>query len=829
MTAQDQDRRARIDALVESLPVDELCRLASGEDMWTSFAEPRIGLGKLAFSDGPVGVRGLKWDVHNTSACTPSPTALAATWDVDLVQQVGALCASEARRQGVDVVLAPTVNLHRTPFGGRHFECYSEDPVLSGRIGAAWVRGLQRHGVGACVKHFICNDQETDRTTIDVHVDDRTLNELYLAPFDEIEHAARPWSYMSAYNSVNGDQMSWSPLLDEVLRRRWDSDAAVVTDWGANRETVPSGREGVDLCMCGPETPWSDGRLADAVRAGEVPLEAVRAKVAHLLELAAKAGKLDGFEPAPHTPAPVVDDQEVSRLLRRVAAASMVLVRNDGVLPLTVTEPTRVAVLGPNALRGRHTGGGSASVFPREVKQPFASLRKALPGWELAFAEGVRFGDRTPSVWGDEVRLPDESGDGILARTFDASGAELTREVRLSGSFNWVEGFGEVASESVAELVWQTRYTAPVDGSFLVGASGIGEFTVLLDGQLLVEGLLQPHDDRPLAESLAVPPQLLRPVQLAEGQTVELELRFRPRLDLTRHNPVFTCSLNLGRPWEGDDAELQRAVDLAAASDLAILVVGTNEEVESEGFDRNCLSLPGRQDELVSRVAAANPRTVVVVNSGAPVLMPWLDEVSAVLLAWFGGQEMGDALADVLIGAAEPAGRAPTSWPTPEQVVAPPHLPVDGVLDYAEGIHIGHREYARRGWRAAVPFGAGLGYTSWTLDHVALEGRRVTARVSNTGSRPGAQVVQVYLSRRESAVDRPALWLATFARVEADAGQTVEVTLELPRRAVEHWQGTTAEGGFVVEPGDFEVLVGFDAEHLESRALTISAAAHFAK
>src|SRR3954451_9228262 len=284
-----------------ALSVEQKVRLLTGADFWALHDEPTAGLRRLVTSDGPAGVRGEHWDERDPSANVPAPTALAATWDEARVERLGGLLAAECRRKGVDVLLAPTVNLHRTPYGGRHFECYSEDPLLTARIGTAYVNGLQRAGVGATVKHFVANDSETERFTLDARVDERTLRELYLAPFAAIVRDAHPWAVMAAYNGVNGRTMTESPLLRAVLKDEWEWDGLVMSDWTAARSTEAAGNGALDLVMPGPDGPWGDALVA-AVRAGRVPEAAIDDKVLRLLRLAARVGALAGVAPAVESP-----------------------------------------------------------------------------------------------------------------------------------------------------------------------------------------------------------------------------------------------------------------------------------------------------------------------------------------------------------------------------------------------------------------------------------------------------------------------------------------------------------------------------------------------
>ena len=350
---------------VGRLSLEQKIRLLTGADFWALYAEPEAGLRRLVLSDGPAGVRGESWDERDSSANVPSATALAATWDTGRVEAIGMLLAREARRKGVDVLLAPTVNLHRTPYAGRCFECFSEDPLLTARIGASYVRGLQRSGVGATVKHFVGNDSETQRMTVDVRIDDRTLRELYLAPFEAIVRDAGAWAVMAAYNGVNGSPMTQSPLLRDILHGEWGYDGLVMSDWTAAHDTEAAAEAALDLAMPGPASlygPWGEA-LLEAVGKGAVDEALIDDKVVRILRLAARVGALAGSAapsgppPGPEAPTPPAPDSvAVAQELRAAAAAGFVLARNDGLLPLPRYGPAdRPGPVGrPAAAPGRH-------------------------------------------------------------------------------------------------------------------------------------------------------------------------------------------------------------------------------------------------------------------------------------------------------------------------------------------------------------------------------------------------------------------------------------------------------------------------------------------
>jgi beta-glucosidase len=718
---------------------------------------------------------------------------------------VGALLAAEARRKGVDVVLAPTLNLHRSPLGGRHFECFSEDPLLTGRIGAAYVRGLQAHGVGATPKHYVANDAETERFTADVRVDERTLREVYLAPFEQAVVEGRAWLVMAAYNAVNGVTMTEHPLLAAPLAAEWGFDGVVVSDWTAARSTEPAARAALDLVMPGPDGPWGAALVA-AVRAGRVPEAAVDEKVRRLLRLATRVGALDGVPPpAPAPPWP----GDAAAVVRAAAAAGMVLARNEGdALPLAAGGLSRVAVVGPNAVEARIQGGGSAEVTPPGVVSPFDGLRAALgPGVEVVHAVGARTREGLQPLPLEQVTDPESGAAGLRARFLDDGGAVLRTEHRRSSRLIWLGG--EVpAGAAVLEVA--TRFRAAAGGVHRLGVAAGGPTRLVAGVSVLVDEAIVPDSGDPA--SLFHPPERHGELRLGEGEEVDLLVRHKPG---ARHASV---RLGVEPPARPDDEELARAVALARDADAAVVVVGTTERIESEGFDRASLALPGRQDDLVRAVAAANPRTIAVVNAGGPVELPWRDAVPAVLLAWFPGQEFGAALADVLLGAREPGGRLPTSWGArAADVPVLDTRPVDGALTYAEGLDIGYRAWARAGVAPAYPFGHGLGYTTWSYEAVSVPpevaawaGAEVRVRVRNTGGRPGREVVQAYLSCDHSAVARPALWLAGWTAVEAGPGEERRAAIALAPRAFTHWTGE----GWGTEPGAFTLRVGRSAADL---------------
>ncbi|MFC7264444.1 beta-glucosidase family protein [Streptomyces lutosisoli] len=793
-TPADEAREAAVEAALGRLDLDAKARLLSGQDMWSLPALPEIGLKSLVMSDGPIGVRGVRWTADDPSIALPSPTALAATWDPDLARRAGTLLAQEARRKKVHVLLAPTVNLHRSPLGGRHFEAYSEDPYLTGAIGSGYVQGVQSGGVGTTVKHFVANDAETDRFTVNNVVSERALRELYLAPFEAIVENAHPWGIMTAYNSVNGTTMSEHRyLVNEILRGEWGFDGFNVSDWMAARSTKGAIEGGLDVAMPGPQTVYG-APLAAAVRAGEVEEAKVDEAVRNVLRLAARVGILEGAEPVVTEPPAPVDGEA---LAREIARRSFVLVRNEArdgnkALPL---KPGTVALAGAAARDARVLGGGSATVFPSRVVSPLDGLTAALPEGSLTYAVGA---DPT-----EELAVADK-GFELRAVCRDANGEIIGSGSAPNGQIQWM---GDDLPEGVTHDTLHTveltgRFTPRDSGPHTFGIKGLGAFTLTVDGTTYFDDAQRTDKDDPFEAFFGAPVPRAQ-AELTAGEPVEVSLTHVVTLPEGIPMKVVGFSLAHQEPRRDEDELIAEAVEAARAADTAVVVVATTDRVESEGFDRKDLRLPGRQDELVHAVAAANPNTVVVVNSGSPVELPWRDEVAAVLLSWFPGQEGGAALADVLTGAHEPGGRLPSTWGSFADAPVTQVIPADGELPYSEGVFIGYSAWEKAGKTPSYAFGHGLGYTDWTYESIEVDGTTATVRLRNSGERAGREVVQVYLAPVEADAERPARRLAGFAGVEAGPGETVEAVVELPRRAFEIWDENARSWAYV--KGSYEV------------------------
>lgn len=801
----------RMEALLNELSLEEKIQLLTGRDFWTTWPMEKIGLRRILVSDGPTGVRGEAWDERQPSVNFPSATAISSTWDPAMADRLGAASAVEARRKGVDVVLGPTINLHRSPLGGRHFEAFSEDPVLTGELAAAYVNGVQRNGVGATPKHYVANDSETDRFTVDVQVDERPLRELYLLAFEKAVVESRAWLVMSAYNSINGTTATENDLLETPLNSEWGFDGVVISDWTAVR-SVDAAKASQDLVMPGPDGPWG-GALVAAVQAGEIPEASIDRKVLRILQLAARVGALEGFEPVQAEP---VDQEDLVAFTREASAAGTVMVKNDGVLPLDRAATGTVAVIGHNARHARTQGGGSATVLPEKVVSPLDGIRAAFGADNVTYSIGAIVQEGVAELPLDQLTNPATGEPGLRVSFLDSSGAELFTEDRRSTALVWFGGDAPVKESSAVRL--HTIYTPDETGTVRLGAATVGKTRLYVNDVLVHEGNIE-VEGKDIAESFLAPPSSTTEIAVEAGVPLDV----RVDLDTAERSGPLDNALSVTLGTEPADADpemlITEAAKAARKADVAVVVVGTNARVESEGYDRTTLDLPGLQDRLVHAVAAANPRTIVIVNAGSPVIMPWRHEVAAILIGYFGGQEFGNALTDILTGTVEPGGRLPTTWPATQGSVPVLNTTpdADGKLRYDEGIHIGYRAWLKTGATPAYEFGYGLGYTTWTLDTVdgpdgpltPGEAIPVSVTLTNKGERSGKQVIQVYAEKKDSAVERPVRWLIASTPVWAQPGETVTATLEVPTRHLAYW-----DNGWTYEPGEYSLRIGTSVSEL---------------
>ncbi len=825
----DTDRKvnanaeARIDALLGELTMAEKVSLLAGSSMWLSTPVERLGIPAIKVSDGPNGARGGGSFAGGsvTSACFPVGIALAASWNTQLVEQIGQALGQETKSKGAHLLLAPTVNIHRSPLNGRNFECYSEDPYLSARMAVAYITGLQSQNVGATVKHFVGNDSEFERNTISSEIDERTLREIYLPPFEAAVREAGSWAVMSSYNRVNGVYAGDNrDILTEILKREWDFEGIVMSDWFGTKSTVDAAENGLDLEMPGPPQ-WRGQKLLAAVEASQVSAAAIDEAARRMLRVIVRAG---AFE-QPELPAEqAIDRPEHRALLRTAAAEGVVLLKNAGdILPLDADKLTSIAIIGPNAKTAQIMGGGSAQVNAHYAVTPYAGVVAAVgERVELEYEIGCTNHQQLPRL---DSRLVAPAG-GTAAHGFtiayynnlDLAGDPVYQTVTGSSEQAWLGEIAPGVQPRGFSARMTCRFTPQESGAHIFGLSSAGLSRLYVDGLEMIDNWTSQtrgatYFGTGSAEETAR-------VALVAGRAYDL------RVDYNSHGATLLAGMRLGYLPPVADDSVERAAALAARADVALVFVGLNGDWESEGHDRPNMELVGQQVALIEQVAAANPNTVVVIQTGSPIAMPWLDKAAGVIQAWYPGQECGNAIADVLFGAVNPSGKLPQTFPArlednPAYINYPGE---NGRVRYGEGIFVGYRYYEKKRVAPLFPFGFGLSYTSFAYANLRLSadtiapGDRLTVSVdvTNTGQRAGQEIVQLYVRDVAARVARPEKELKGFAKVALAPGETKTVALTLDQAALAFWDDY--RHAWVAEAGAFEALIGSSSQDIQARA-----------
>jgi beta-glucosidase len=786
-----------------AMTADEKLALLAGTGFDTT-GVPRLHVPSLRMTDGPVGVR------VAPATAFPASALLAATFAPELAEKVGAAIAREAKGHGKNVLLAPAVNIVRSPLCGRNFEYFSEDPALAAAMAAAYVRGVQSQGVMATVKHFAVNNQETERNTVNALLSWRALHEIYLPAFEAAVKDGGVWAVMCAYNKVDGVYACEnSDLLYSILRNDWGFRGLVMSDWTATHSLERAMQAGLDLEMPKPVyfTPAAirvgleRGTIGDLLP-GEMIRRQLRAIAAlHLDE--------DGSE---HPEA--IDTPEHRALNREVARSGFVLLQNhNAILPLPRRKLRRIAVVGP---RGDLVdgGGGSAHVTATRKVTLVDALRAALgKKVRVDYAPGEITADGLEPIPATALTPPaGHVGQGLLGEYFagkERAGSPKLRRIDATVDFRW-----ELAApapglpEDNYSIRWTGRLTPPKSGLYVLALRSDDGSRLYLDGKLVIDNW---GDHAPTLKTAEI--------ELSAGHAYDLRLEY--------YESIIGASVEL--LWQRADKDpLRRVAEVARGADVVIAAVGDGMTDETEGADRASLALPGRQDDIVRAAAKVNSKVVVVTTAGAAIAMPWLDQVAAVLHAWFPGQEGGTALADVLLGDVSPSGKLPVTFP--KRLEDEPwfgNFPgANGRVEYQEDILVGYRGYDTRKREPLFPFGFGLSYTTFAYRDLTVSAwdqeQGVTARlkVKNTGKRRGAEVVQLYVHGPRTTIARPEQELRAFARIDLAAGEEREVTLHLPPRAFAYWSAQDRPSGddaWKIEPGAYEIRAASSSRDVRLR------------
>ncbi|KAM0305364.1 hypothetical protein ACHAPM_001744 [Fusarium culmorum] len=811
-----------IQSILSSLTLEEKISLLAGKDLWETVPIPSKGVPNVKTSDGPNGARGAAFAGGTSAACFPAACLMASTFDVDLAKRIGTALAEETHSKGARCLLAPTMCLHRHPLGGRNFESFSEDPLLTGKMAARVVEGLQEQGVSATIKHFAANEQETERLTVDETISERTLRELYLRPFEIAVKEANPWAIMTSYNKVNGHHADSNQfLLKQVLRGDWGWDGLVMSDWGGVNSTAESLEAGLDLEMPGP-TRWRNTEdVIAAIKAGKTSEETINERATHVLKF---LERLNCFKDPTIPDERAINNPKHQALIREAGSKGIVLLKNqDNILPLSKekVKGKKIALLG-HAKIGLAHGGGSASVNAHYRITPWDALHEALgDSVEFSYAKGAHTFRMLPPISENVVDL--DGNPGFTYKMFEPGNPEPieVRSGHASSEVSLLSGFGF----SNKDITLEGTFTAQETAKYYFTVSGLGPSKLAIDDKVVFEQKENCRDAMGFLFGGVNPPEFK--ISLEAGRKYKLAMYTSPPVPKEGVDIGILegrCGLRVGYMSEAEHDRdlLSEAIDVAKDADYAIVFTGHEPFWETEGQDQVSFNLPkdGSQDRLIAKVAEANPNTIVVNSTGVAIAMPWLDEIQGFVQTWFPGQECGNSIADVLTGAQTPEGHLTCTFPKRiEDCPAYGNFPgkhVDGELrvTYSEGVFIGYRYFdCLSADKVNFPFGFGLSYT--TFDYSDLEVKEsgddyiASVKVSNTGKVTGAIAVQVYVGAAETRKGDPMKQLAAFAKVTLKPGESTKVDVPVRTRDFAFFDESVQK--WVVNGGEYKFMIGRSA------------------
>ncbi|KAK6454752.1 beta-glucosidase [Scheffersomyces xylosifermentans] len=807
-----------IEQKLGELTLEEKVGLLAGIDFWHTYGVKRLDIPSLRFSDGPNGLRGTKFFNSHPSACFPCGTGLAATFDKDLLYEAGRLMGVEAKAKGVHVILGPTMNIQRGPLGGRGFESFSEDPYLTGQAAISIVKGIQDEGIAATVKHFVGNDLEDERNASNCIVSERALREIYLEPFRLAVKYANPAAFMTGYNKVNGEHVSQSSkIIQDILKGEWKWDGTIMSDWFGTYTTGKAIENGLDIEMPGPPKFRKYNVLQHMVATRELHIKHIDDRVRNVLKLVKYALATGIPENAPEGSAN--NTATTSAQLRKIAQDSIVLLKNeDNVLPLKKDET--VAVIGPNAKYAAYCGGGSASLRAYYTTTPYDSISEKLGEKETPYTVGAH-GYRLLPGLAENLINPVTGKKGYKAKFFKEPRGTSKRtqideyDLDLSNVmlFDYVN---KQAPDFLFYIDFEGNFTPEETGDYEFGVAVFGTALLYVDDKLVVDNKTVQQRGNTFFNSGSREERGV--IHLEKGKTYNVRIEFSSgrTFAFAEGEGFGGGGVILGVVKVSDPEEdIKKAVELAKSVDKVVLNIGLNGEWESEGFDRPDMKLVGYQDKLVEAVLAANPNTVVVNQSGTPVEMPWLHKAKALVQAWYGGNEAGNAIADVLFGDVNPSGKLSLSFPF-KNVDNPAYLNFSterGRVLYGEDIFVGYRYYEKLGKDVAFPFGFGLSYSKFDITDLKVsvdednDRLEVTVDVQNVGELDGAEVVQFYISKDDSDVIRPVKELKGFEKVHLQAGASTSVKSNLSlKESVSFYD--EYQDQWSLQAGNYKVLAG---------------------
>ena len=790
-----------IKKIIDDLTLEEKISLLSGFDAWQTHKIDRLGIPSIKMSDGPNGVRG-DGNSGKSSACFPCAITIGSTWNLNLINRLGEELAAEAKLKDVDVLLGPTINIHRHPLGGRHFECFSEDPFLTGKVAIEYVKGVQSKNIAACLKHFVGNDTEFERYTVSSNIDEKTLREIYLLPFEMAIKEANAKVVMSAYNKLNNIYCSsHENLLINILKNEWQFDGYVVSDWGAARETIENANGGLDLEMPGPAKSWGTN-LITAVNNKEVSEELINDKVERILNVASFCKR---FENPIRKPESGNDSKPQRTLLKNAAQEGMVLLKNDGILPIE-KDINSIGVIGPNAEKAQIIGGGSATLVPYHESHPVSSFKEGFSQKTIIkTAKGCHTYRYLPEI---NKLLTKENG--FLVEYYDVSNNknDFISSKILTGSKFWIfEGFAKdiIGSEEKPDIFvkFSCTYEPDISGEHAFEIFAIGKSKLLINHKEIIDNWTDPLPGDAFFAHGSSSKRGASYLKKGNSYLIEIHYKFEGNFPAIYIGCQPPDKINL----------LDEALNIAKEVDEVILLVGTNSDWETEGNDRSDFNLPGDQNILIEKVLDINPNAIVVLNTGSPVNMPWVDKAKSILQSWYAGQEYGNALFEILTGLVNPSGKLPTTFPRHiEDTPAYAFYPGENLqMRYDEKLLVGYKWYDRKNIEPLFHFGHGLSYTDFEYSNLQIINNdknnfTCSFNIKNVGGMPGFETSQCYISFMDSDEDEPIKKLQGFDKTYINSGEIEKIEIYLDSKSFSTWNIKTHQ--WEIKKGVFNILIG---------------------
>ena len=814
--------------LLAVMTLDEKVSLLSGRGSYDTQNIDRLNLPSLQLWDGPNGVRS-----NNNEPATAFPVGICmgSTWNPALIEKLGKALGKECRAFGVEVLLGPTMNIIRTPLNGRNFETFSEDPFFSGVMGTAYVKGLQSENVGASVKHFIANNQETNRQSVSAEISERTLREIYLPAYRRVIKEAQPFTIMAAYNQINGGHATENNyIMNSILRKEYGFTGVLLSDWGGVKSTIQSLNASLDLEMPGPGN-YYEKPLRKALKKGTVTVDVIDQAALRMIQLILKTtNKKPNLNDSLYQ---FSDVMEINKTIaRKVAEESVVLLKNENkLLPINTEKVRSIAIIGPNANRSINQGGGSARVTAAYSVTPLQGITALARknDIEVNYHKGVENHPAVPLMEAASLRLNSRSEEtglqGEYYQSYNFTGApfktERDEELRI---------FGIIDEGVFGSVLWTGDFIAKKSGEYRFSANpGLGKAKIFIDGKKVVLN----EKGKPAFGGLLPAPKIGNILLSSGRHSIKVEYSAKPSFflslilkivmpgvaDLLKKFRFLEIGCRLPEP------EISLAIDLARNADMAIIVVGSSDNYESEGEDRPSMKLTGKQDELIESILKVNQNTIVIMNTGSPIEMPWVNQSPAILQVWLPGQEGGNAIANVIFGNVNPSGKLPVTFPKKlEDNPSHGYYPGDKKVLYDEGIYVGYRHYDTKNIDPLFPFGHGLSYTKFDYGSIAgpsniTSGEKInlSITVKNSGQRKGQEVVQCYIRDLESSIDRPYQELKAFQKITLEASESKPIDILLDETALSFFD--PGSNDWITEPGQFEILIGSSSRDIRSRKI----------